>query len=1366
MNLQIKSVELRHQTKFHFQQFLLRSKINSQLLLFLLKNIKHWWLALLPLASVLGIQAVQAQSIVPAADGTGTVVAPNGSLININGGQLSGDNANLFHSFTRFGLNSDQIANFLSTPGIQNILGRVVGKEASVINGQIQVTGSNANLFLMNPSGFVFGSNASLNVPGAFTATTANGIGFGSNWFSASGTNNYAVLTGNPGAFSFAMTQPGGILNFANLAVGNGQSLTLLGGTVANTGTLSAPGGEIVVSAVPGEKLVRLSQPGSPLSLEIQPLTASNTQAQNWSLPISSLPQLLTSGGGGNANTLNINSDGKVAISGSGITVENGDVVTGNITAKTAMFAANRNVTGVESRLQTTGDLSLLAGNQVQMRDSVANPFVAKAGGNLLIQGNQGIDILALNHPGAAFQSGGNLSLISDGIISGDAHFTSGGSFSILNLTGKPGTFVSYFDPIIRSSGDVTFGDYIGAALKVEAVGSINAGNITITEPDFTGTIDDDDPDFDILTRTPALILRAGLPSVTDGIISPVIEGGTSFTPSQPPSSPGNITVGNINTSSSGYGGGPVILSAPGNISTGDINASQFNPGNLNIDAIAITSTNGNINTGNLDTSGYGGPVTLSALGDVTTGDINTSGFGFFGGEFEENSINNPVNITATNGDIIVGNIDTSGDGNNGGAVTLEAGRNITFGTVNTLGRSFEGETAVGGDVTITANGVVRGTGIIPISIEDSFTPGNTTILARGTTPGTVRIQHDGGADNVPFIVGNSADNGTAGAIDAGATSRITADSFPVLPNDGEVTPTANITIASVNTPPTLTINPQLSVVQQDQPIPFTYADLIPTITDANQDNTTLEVVEITTGTLRKNGVVVVPGTASAFLVPGDTLEYTPPTGFSGEISPVSLRAGDRVSFSAPQTITFNVAATPPPPPEDPLPPPEKTDPIQKTPPGFIPPPTYNPPRLPILDPAVETIDNKFASQFQLYLRSGTDTLQERRRVNSYEAQDILRQIEKATGVKPAIIYISFIPSGADGKILQSQQATDNLDLLIVTAKGQPIRKTIATAKRQDVLEIAEELYGTVETPNNDNYLAPAQELYQLIVAPLKEELDKQGINNLLFIADEGLRSLPFAALHDGKQFLVENYSVGFTPALGITDTRYVDIRNSQVLAMGASKFEKLDPLPAVPEELSIVAQEIWQGKFFVNQNFTLNNLKSLRQNQPYGILHLATHGNFEKGEPTNSFIQFWDSQLNVAQMRNLDLNNPTVELLVLSACRTALGDRNAELGFGGIAYNVGVKTAVASLWQVSDAGTLGFMTEFYKNLKTAPIKSEALRQAQLAMLKGQVVLDNGILKTSLRSVNLPPASPDAKLRQDLKHPFYWSAFTMIGNPW
>jgi filamentous hemagglutinin family protein len=175
----------------------------------------------------------------------------------------------------------------LSNPGILNILGRVVGGEPSIINGLIQVIGGNSNLYLMNPAGIVFGAGASLNVPASFTATTATGIGFGSPpftrgaggvWFNAIGTNNYQSLIGTPSTFAVDVARPGSIVNAGNLAVAEGQSLTLLGGSVVNTGKMTAPGGTITLAAVPGQNLVRITQPGHLLSLEIAPPSDNSGQ--------------------------------------------------------------------------------------------------------------------------------------------------------------------------------------------------------------------------------------------------------------------------------------------------------------------------------------------------------------------------------------------------------------------------------------------------------------------------------------------------------------------------------------------------------------------------------------------------------------------------------------------------------------------------------------------------------------------------------------------------------------------------------------------------------------------------------------------------------------------------------------------------------------------------------------------------------------------------------------------------------------------------------------------------------------------------------------------------------------------------------
>ncbi|NJN88555.1 MAG: filamentous hemagglutinin N-terminal domain-containing protein [Leptolyngbyaceae cyanobacterium SL_7_1] len=142
-------------------------------------------LALISLLSWAEVSPLWAQSITPADDGTGTRVDRQGNRYTITGGQRSGDGDNLFHSFERLGLSAEEIATFLSNPEIENILGRITGGDASLIDGLLQVTGGDSNLYLMNPAGIIFGSNARLDVPASFFATSASGIGFDQAWFDA-----------------------------------------------------------------------------------------------------------------------------------------------------------------------------------------------------------------------------------------------------------------------------------------------------------------------------------------------------------------------------------------------------------------------------------------------------------------------------------------------------------------------------------------------------------------------------------------------------------------------------------------------------------------------------------------------------------------------------------------------------------------------------------------------------------------------------------------------------------------------------------------------------------------------------------------------------------------------------------------------------------------------------------------------------------------------------------------------------------------------------------------------------------------------------------------------------------------------------
>ena len=214
-------------------------------------------------ATIVSTAVVQAQPIVAAPNDTGTIVTPdNGNRFNITGGKTSRDGANLFHSFQQFGLREGQSANFISNPTIANILGRIVGGNPSIINGLIQVSGGNFNLFLINPSGIILGPNASLNLPAAFTATTATNIGFDSGLFNVAGANDYSTLIGSPNTFYFNLRQPGSILNAGNLAVSPGQSITLIGGTVVSTGSLNAPQGNIIVALSPVKMLFVLVKKG------------------------------------------------------------------------------------------------------------------------------------------------------------------------------------------------------------------------------------------------------------------------------------------------------------------------------------------------------------------------------------------------------------------------------------------------------------------------------------------------------------------------------------------------------------------------------------------------------------------------------------------------------------------------------------------------------------------------------------------------------------------------------------------------------------------------------------------------------------------------------------------------------------------------------------------------------------------------------------------------------------------------------------------------------------------------------------------------------------------------------------------------
>ena len=391
-------------------------------------------------------------------------------------------------------------------------------------------------------------------------------------------------------------------------------------------------------------------------------------------------------------------------------------------------------------------------------------------------------------------------------------------------------------------------------------------------------------------------------------------------------------------------------------------------------------------------------------------------------------------------------------------------------------------------------------------------------------------------------------------------------------------------------------------------------------------------------------------------------------------------------------------------------------------------------------------LESQWQKRYEQYFEANFFSLS----LNTYEIAQKLSHLSQKTGKNPAVVWMS--------------PTSDYLALYVIIPGKEPIGTRISMANREALSEVLREFYQQVNSPQSSAYLKTAQDLYRWMILPIEYHLRSQNIDTLILCVGQGLRSFPFAALHDGEKFLIEKYAVTRIPGFNLTNWNYSSLESAKILAMGASEFPNHPPLPGVAAELSAITPHLWEGVTLLNEEFTLVNLKTQRQIKPYSIIHLATHAQFNPENPSNSYIQFSDTRLSLAQMKELNWNQPPVDLLVLSACNTALGDIEAELGFVGLALQSGVNSAVGSLWRASDVATLGIMSEFYWQLKKNSLKAEALRQAQIALIQGQVRWREGYLETPRENISL--TSDLVKLEElNFSHPYYWSGFSLVGNP-
>jgi CHAT domain-containing protein/tetratricopeptide (TPR) repeat protein len=265
-----------------------------------------------------------------------------------------------------------------------------------------------------------------------------------------------------------------------------------------------------------------------------------------------------------------------------------------------------------------------------------------------------------------------------------------------------------------------------------------------------------------------------------------------------------------------------------------------------------------------------------------------------------------------------------------------------------------------------------------------------------------------------------------------------------------------------------------------------------------------------------------------------------------------------------------------------------------------------------------------------------------------------------------------------------------------------------------------------------------SQKAYQWLIAPLEPHL--QGDETLVFVLDGEWRNISIAALYDGKQYLIEKYPIAIQPSFQLLDSQPLS-QPLKAITAGLENYPEWPPLPGIKAELDAVQDAGIETSQLLNDDFTKVELEALIRSNAFGVVHLATHGQFSS-RAENTFILADDGPITIKQLDNLlrsrDLRQAkSIDLLVLTACETAEGDDRAILGLAGVAVRVGARSTLASLWSLSDKSVEEFIGYFYQKLVTGASRAESLRYAQLEFLKDKDQYDA---------------------------PLYWAPYVLVGD--
>jgi len=325
---------------------------------------------------------------------------------------------------------------------------------------------------------------------------------------------------------------------------------------------------------------------------------------------------------------------------------------------------------------------------------------------------------------------------------------------------------------------------------------------------------------------------------------------------------------------------------------------------------------------------------------------------------------------------------------------------------------------------------------------------------------------------------------------------------------------------------------------------------------------------------------------------------------------------------------------------------------------------------------------------------------------------------------KTAILYPVILPT--------------RIEMLVSLAGG--IRQVEIPVSGAELAAEALSMRRFLEKRSTHQYLPHARRIYDWLVRPIEPLLAAQAVDTLVIVPDGALRAIPLAALNDGKQFLVERYALATAPGLKLIEPRSLQAKTTRVLLNGLTlSVQNFPALPYVASEVKAI-QEIVPGKTLTDREFVVRSFEHELRSAPYSIVHIASHGQFDS-DPKKSFLLAYDGRLDMDELERVmklsRYRDEPIELLTLSACRTAAGDERAALGLAGVAVKAGARSALATLWYINDQASSALVAEFYRRLTEPGMsKARALQEAQKELMQ------------------------DPRYR----HPGFWSPFLLIGN--